>query len=112
MFGAWGFSRMLAPSRCRLRSSLPSFRRGQLLWILCRAQARMRVEKRLQLPQPLLLVGIGPDDVVAMQRRLPPVDPLPEHPSAKVTDSDVQVAGEVGQEPFIGRQFDLLNPPR
>src|ERR1019366_723515 len=88
MFGAWGFSRMPAPSRCRLRSSLPSFRCGQLLWIHCRAHARMGVEIRLQLPQPLLLVGIGPDDVVTMQWRAPPVDPLSEHPPAKVTDSN------------------------
>ena len=65
-----------------------------------------------ELAQPLLFVGIGPDDVVAVQRRASPVDPVPVHPPAKVTDADVQVPGKVGQQPFIRRQFDLLDPSR
>ena len=67
----------------------PWLGRNQLLRVQGRAQARMGVEKRLQFPQSFLLVGIGPDDVVTMQRRAPPVDPVPVHPPAKMTASDV-----------------------
>jgi hypothetical protein len=55
-----------------------------------------RLEKRLQFPRPFPFVGIRPDDVVAAQRRTPPVNLPPIHAPAKVTASEIQFTGEVG----------------